>query len=168
MGRLVVTSDATTQAGAGPVDDDVGDRKRPRLQPTTEGIAPGVLAWQVDATGRPPSSAEVDRKLVSMRRAPRERRLARPRNLPAVPVRPAEPESCIWCGVGFVPGQREHICGNSGERRLPKPPTPLGLPIGPPAPESCIWCGLPFVPGEVLHSCGGRGAAENNSDDENL
>ena len=54
MGRLVVTSDAATQAATEPQraertgelpNDGSGDRKRPRLQPDVERREPGVMAW---------------------------------------------------------------------------------------------------------------------------
>ena len=108
MGRLVVTSDATTQAGAEPLraecdggfPDDAGEeRKRPRMQQANVRPAPGVMAWQVSAASMPPSIAEVDRTLSSIRRSRRERRVARSPNPPEVTVRTAEPELCGWgCG----------------------------------------------------------------------
>ena len=56
MGRLLVTSDATTQAGVEPLRaerdggfpaDAGGERKRPRLQQANARPEPGVMAWQV-------------------------------------------------------------------------------------------------------------------------
>ena len=114
----------------------------------------------------PPSIAEVDRTLSSMRRSRRERRVPRPSIPLEVPVRPAEPELCIWwCGARHVSGQL-HSCGGAAERRLPRPPASPDLTFGPPAPEFCGWCGLPFVASERV--CGGRDSAEIDLADENI
>ena len=178
MGRLVVTSDATTQADtesrraerdAAPPDDASGDRKRPRLQPAYERRESGVLAWQVNAARMPPSIAEVDRTLSSMRGSRRERRVPRLPHPREVPVQPAEPELCIWgCGARHVSGQL-HFCGGAADRRLPMPPASPDFPFGPPAPELCGWCGLPLMLADgELHCCGGRDVAETANEDDDL
>ena len=178
MGRLVVTSDAATQAATEPQraertgerpNDVSGDRKRPRLQPAVERREPGVMAWQGSAARMPPSVAEVDRTLSSMRRSRRERREPRPPIPLEAPVRPAEQGLCIWgCGARLVPGQF-HSCGNTAERRLPRPPASPALTFGPPAPELCPWCGLPLMLADgESHACGGRAVAETANDDEDI
>ena len=178
MGRLVVTSDAATQAATEPQraartgeppNDVSGDRKRPRLQPADERREPGVMAWQGSAARMPPSVAEVDRTLSSMPRSRRERREPRPPIPLEAPVRPAEQGLCIWgCGARLVPGQF-HSCGNTAERRLPRPPASPALTFGPPAPELCPWCGLPLMLADgESHACGGRAVAETANDDEDI
>ena len=125
------------------------------------------MAWQGSAAGMPPTIAEVDRTLSSIRRPRRERRVARPLHPPDVSARTAEPELCGWgCGARLVIGQL-HSCGGAAERRLARPPASPELTFGPPAPETCLWCGIPLMlaAGES-HSCGGRDVAENASADE--
>ena len=176
MGRLVVTSDATTQAGAEPLRaerdggfpaDAGGERKRPRLQPGNARSEPGVMAWQVSTASMLPTTAEVDRTLSLIRRSRRERRVARPPNPPEVPVRTAEPELCGWgCGARLVLGQ-SHSCGCAADRRLLGPPASPDSTFGPPAPEPCTWCGLPLMlaTGES-HICGGRDVAGDANDND--
>ena len=176
MGRLLVTSDATTQAGVEPLRaerdggfpaDAGGERKRPRLQQANARPEPGVMAWQVSTGSVLPTTAEVDRILSSIRRLRRERRVARPPNPPEVPVRTAEPELCGWgCGARLVLGQ-SHSCGCAAERRLLGPPASPDSTFGPPAPEPCTWCGLPLMlaTGES-HTCGGRDVAGDANDND--
>ena len=176
MGRLLVTSDATTQAGVEPLRaerdggfpaDAGGERKRPRLQQANARPEPGVMAWQVSTASVLPTTAEVDRILSSIRRSRRERRVARPPNPPEVPVRTAEPELCGWgCGARLVLGQ-SHSCGCAAERRPLGPPASPDSTFGPPAPEPCTWCGLPLMlaTGES-HICGGRDVAGDANDND--
>ena len=131
MGRLLVTSDATTQAGVEPLRaerdggfpaDAGGERKRPRLQQANARPEPGVMAWQVSTASALPTTAEVDRILSSIRRSRRERRVARPPNPPEVPCgRPsqscadggAELDSCSASHI-LAGAQRNAVC--SGRR----------------------------------------------------